>query len=247
MDKRKLNWVTMAFVVLTVLVVGVMLSHTLRRSNHIVLPDVLPPGSEQQGQQPEGSALSVVEITPDTVQAAVATLARPEHYRRTVTVDQLWQGGSGSVTTDVAVLDGWTRMDRVLPDGQSRHTITDGEITFLWYNGGKDLLELPAGEFSADLEQSIPTYEDVLSLPVEDIVTSDFRDLSGVPCIYVETAEDQEGYALRYWVSVDSGLLVSAEKLLDGETIYRMGALELDSSEPPIETFRLPNDRWLVS
>lgn len=247
MDKRKLNWVTMAFVVLTVLVVGVMLSHTLRRSTHIVLPDVQPPGGEQQEDPTAGSALSVVEITPETVQSAVATLDRPEHYRRTVTVEQLWQGGSGSYSTDVTVLGGWTRMDRLLPDGHTRHTITDGKTTYLWYNDATDLLELPAGDVSADEEQSIPTYEEVLELDVEDIVDSDFRDLLGVPCIYVETAENQAGYTLRYWVSVDSGLLVSAEKLFKGELVYRMNGLELDSSEPSIEIFRLPNDCWLVS
>ncbi|MEI3363031.1 MAG: hypothetical protein V8R75_11015 [Oscillospiraceae bacterium] len=38
--------------------------------------------------------MAVVEVSPSTVQAAVKTLARPEAYRRTVTVEQLWSGGT---------------------------------------------------------------------------------------------------------------------------------------------------------
>ena len=49
--------------------------------------------------------------------------------------------------------------------------------------------------------------------------------VSDVRCIYVETAEDEWGYAQRYWVSVDTGLLVVAERLQKGETVYRMAAL----------------------
>ena len=247
MDKRKLNWITLAFVVLTVLVVGLMLNHTLRRSNHIILPDVTPPAGETSGQRPESSSLDVVEITPETVQAAIATLERPEAYRRSVIVEQFWEGASGSFTTDMAVLEGWTRTDRVFPDGQVRRTLTDGETTYIWYNDSPEVLKLPAGAFTADQELSIPTYERVLELPMETIAAADFRDLSGLRCIYVETVEDAYGLSLRYWVSVDSGLLVAAEKLEDGETVYLMSAIELDSSQPPADLLLLPDGTDLAA
>ena len=63
----------------------------------------------------------------DSVQTAVATLARPQAYRRTVTVEQLWKGGSGSYEVAVAVRGEWTRTDRTMPDGRVRHTITGPE------------------------------------------------------------------------------------------------------------------------
>ncbi len=74
----------------------------------------------------------------------------------------------------------------------------------------------PAGDISPDAEQAIPTYEDVLALPPEHIAQADYRMVSDVRCIYVETAEDDWGYTQRYWVSVDTGLLVVAERLQDG-------------------------------
>lgn len=246
MDKRKLNWITMAFVILTVLVVSLMLSHTLRRSSHITLPEVLPPTDDTIGETAGDNALAVVEILPETVQTAIETLDRPDSYSRAVMVEQVWSGGSGTYQTDVSVRDGWTRTDRIMPDGQVRHAITDGAQTYIWYNDETEYVEMPAGIVSADNEQSIPTYEDVLELPVEIISDADYREISGLRCIYVETAAEESGYALRYWVSVDSGLLVAAEKLLDGETIYRMGSLELDEMEPAEVQFTLPNGTSLL-
>ena len=83
-------------------------------------------------------------------------------------------------------------------------------------------------------------------LPVETIATADYRVISGVNCIYVETAADEDGYVLRYWVSVDTGLLTAAEKLLDGESVYRMAGLTVDQTLPPVSDFTLPDGRVLV-
>lgn len=246
MDKRKLNWITMAFVVLTVLLVVLMLSYTLRRTTHITLPEVLPVTGENSGDTAGDNALSVVEISPETVQTAIQTLERPESYTRSVQVEQVWSGGSGTYQTAVAVREGLTRTDRIMADGQTRHTITDEVRTYIWYNDEVSYIEVPAGSISADNEQSIPTYEDILELPTETITAADYREISGIRCIYVETAPGKSGYALRYWVSVDSGLLVAAEKLLDGETVYRMGALEVDGMEPPEVMFTLPNGTALL-
>ena len=74
----------------------------------------------------------------------------------------------------------------------------------------------PAGDITPDDEQAIPTYETILDLPVEDIAAADYRSVSDVNCIYVETVQDPEGYTQRYWVSVETGLLVASERLLEG-------------------------------
>lgn len=75
-------------------------------------------------------------------------------------------------------------------------------------------------------EQAIPTYEEILALPPETITQADYRTVSDVRCIYVETAEDEWGYTQRYWVSVDTGLLVVAERLYDGEPVYLHGGVD---------------------
>ena len=168
--KRTQKLVTWGIVILVVLVVLLMLVSNLRRSSRVVLPDTNT-SAEGGGDLPsEGGALTVVEVTPETVQAAIETLHRPEAYSRTVTVEYLWTGGSGTIELSTAVSAPWTRVDRTLPDGQVRHSITDGETTFIWYNGESEVYTGPAGAISADAEETIPTYEDVLALSPERIV-----------------------------------------------------------------------------
>lgn len=246
MDKRKLNVITWALVILTVVIVALMLMSNLRRSSRVTLPDTETAMEDSTHLPTEGDALTVVEVTPETVQSAVATLARPARYSRTVTVEYLWTGGSRTAEAAVAVRDGWTRTDRTLPDGQVRHALTDGSVTYVWYNDETALYSGPAGEITADTEQSIPTYEDVLALSVEDIAQADYREVSDVRCIYVETAADLWGYVQRYWISVDTGLLVVAERLQDGETVYRMASLTVDGAAPAEALFTLPDGTALL-
>ena len=83
-------------------------------------------------------------------------------------------------------------------------------------------------------------------LEPEDIAAADYRSVSGVNCIYVETVQDSEGYSQRYWVSVETGLLVASERLLEGETIYRMASLTADLSTPSADRFILPDGTVLL-
>lgn len=247
MERGKLKWITWGFAVATVLIVALMLAHTLRRTTHITLPPPMADSSDvQSGAEANRNALSVVEIRPETVQTAIETLYRPDTYRRTITLEQFWEGGSGQWTVTAWVKDGWQRTDRLMPDHRLRHTVTDGEMTYIWYNSEQKVFSAPAGDITADHDQSIPTYEEILSLEAEEIVTADYRQVDGVECIYVETAENERGYALRYWVSVDSGLLVSSEKLHYGALVYRMMALTLDAAEPMDADFTLPDGTVLT-
>ena len=244
--KRTQKLVTWGIVILVVLVVLLMLVSNLRRSSRVILPDTSTDAENSAEQPTEGGTLTVVEVTPETVQAAIATLHRPEAYSRTVTVEYLWTGGSSTIELSTAVSAPWTRVDRTLPDGQVRHTVTNGETTYIWYNSESDVFSGPAGDISPDAEQAIPTYEEVLALPPEQIAQADYRMVSDVRCIYVETAEDDWGYTQRYWVSVDTGLLVVAERLQDGETVYRMASLAVDETAPDAQNFVLPDGTDLL-
>lgn len=247
MEKRKMNRVAIGFIILVVMVLVLMFSNSLRRSSRITLP---AENSTSEQTDPDASAgedaLTVIAVTPETVQTAIATLARPEQYSRAIRVEQVWSSGSGSFETTVTVSGRWTRTDRTLSDGQVRHTITDGETTYIWYNSESTVYSGPAGEITPDDEQAIPTYETILELPVEDIAAADYRSVSDVNCIYVETVEDPDGYTQRYWVGVETGLLVASERLLEGETIYRMASLTVDLSVPSADRFILPDGTVLL-
>ncbi|MGM9618385.1 MAG: hypothetical protein ACI3W8_00900 [Oscillospiraceae bacterium] len=232
-----------AIAVLILLIVVLLGTNSIRRSSHIHLPEEEPEGPGVS--QADGSAVNQVSVTPRTVQRAIETLQRPERYARSVTVEQLWSGGSGVYESSVSVRDGWTRVDTQLPGGTLRHSITDGETTYIWYGTEKNFFTGAAGEISADAEQAIPTYEDVLACNVEQILQADYRSYGDTACIYVETALS-ERVTLCYWVSVESGLLTAAEKY-EGETlVYRMTAAE-SAGEPAAELFVLPDGTALLS
>ena len=245
MDKRRMNRITIGFIVVMALVIAVMFGNNLRRPARVVLPET-GDTADQSDVTGDGDGLGLVAVEPDTVQTAIATLSRPDHYRRNVTIEQFWDGDSGTYEVSVLVYGAWTRTDRTLSDGQVRHTITDGETTYIWYGAESAVFSAPAGEITADDEQSIPTYETILDLPMETIAAADYRSTSGINCIYVETAEDDLGYVQRYWVSVDTGLLVASERLQDGETIYRMASLTADLSTPSTDRFILPDGTVLL-
>ena len=248
MNEKKRNGITWTFIVLTILIVAIMMAGSFRRPERIQLPAADSTSGSASGETDvNDDALTVVEVTPETVQVAIGSLSRPESYSRRVTVEQIWSGGSSTMETEVSVQNGWTRTDRTLPGGQVRHTVTDGATTYIWYNSEETVFETPAGIISADTEQMIPTYEDILALSVDTILAADYRTISDVNCIYVETVQDPYGYAMRYWVSVDTGLLVAAEKLLEDEAVYRMAALKLEDTVPTDEAFVLPDGRALIT
>lgn len=248
MDKRKLNWITWAVLAVAIAAAALMLGGTLSRTAHITLPPSDPPRDTSAGDGGAKSGVTVVEITPETVQAAIASLSRPENYGRNITVEYLWPSGGGTLEIYTIVRGPWTRVDRGLPDGTTRISITNGEETYIWYGYGSsaEVVSLPAGEFSADAEQSIPTYEDILDLPVERIALADYRPLDTLTCIYVETAADPAGYATRYWVSVENGLLVQAERTLGEDAVYRMTSLYVDETEYDASRFTLPDGTVLL-
>ena len=247
MDKRRFNPAAVGFIVLIVLVVGGLMSGSLRRTVHVELPDPSKDsagavGSTQYGEE----GVSRVEIAPETVQAAVATLQRPETYTQVLAIERSGGGDKAVSQVMVSVNGQQIRVDTVGADGQVRHAVTDSRMTAVWYDNERSYFLGTAGDITGDQEQSIPTYENLLELDASCIAAADFREFSGENCIYAETVPDEFGVVERYWVSVSTGLLTGAERLADGETFYRMAAQQSSTDQIPAETvFRLPDGTYL--
>ena len=248
MEKRKLNRITAGFIVLVVMVLILMFSNSLRRSSHITLPEEgsSPGQTEDDTNASGGDALTVIAVTPETVQSVIRdTLSRPDRYTRAVTIEDFWgEGESGTTHADVWVDGGWTQTEAALPGGTVRYSIVGDGQFWLWYGGDRTALSGPADGHSADLEgQRIPTYEDVLELEQDAIAAAGYEEKGGLACIYVETGEDALGYVEKYWVSVDSGLLVCAEQWKGEELTYRMTsyAVSTDRTLFGLTEFALPD------
>lgn len=241
MGKGKFNAVAAGFVaVIVVLVVAVMVSN-LRRTTYITLPELTDSSPAASSDRETEDAVIRIEVTPETVQAAIATLARPTEYRRQMTVERFWSGGSGSTAVSVLEGGGWIRIDVTEVGGRVRHTISNGETVYIWYDAERDYYTGPAGDITADQEQGILTYEDILALETETIALADYRSWNDQECIYLETEEDEDGRLCRYWVSLSSGLLVGAETLLEGEAVSRVTAQPIMDTRPTPEDLTLPD------
>ncbi len=201
---------------------------------------------EQDGEDSSSDAVIQVGVTPETVQSVILTLSRYRSYSRTLQIEYLEEGMvKGSLSAVVAVDSGWTRVDVTSKSGVE-HTIVGNGMRYRWYNNEKEYASAPAREGSGDLAQMLPTYEDVLDLDTKNITAAGYESRGGVACIYVEVEESALGYLERYWISVESGLLVSAETIKMDEVVYRMTSYQVES--PLVdgeESFLLPDGTLL--
>ena len=233
--------VGIATVILLALVAAFFVRLVTHRPPEVTLPQPDPAGSVGVvSPSGEGETVRRVEVTPETVQRVIERLARPENYARTVLIERFWSGGSGQTAAQVRTADGWTRVDLTDAGGVVRHSVTGGGQSWIWY--GTDLETYTgAAALTGDEEQGIPTYEDLLQLDPASIAAADYRTYDGAQCICVETGPDAFGCSERWWIAVDSGLLIAAEREADGTVFYRMSAPTLEKDTVTAEAFTLPD------
>ena len=217
MEPKKRLLVTLAVVALIAGAMLVSFGRNLVALNtpHVVLADTSGSGSDtSDGSLSPSNVYQRVEVTPRTVQSAIATLDRSD----------------------------WCHVRQALPSGAVRHDLTGGGKLYYWYDGSQQYQTAPADGLSADLAQHIPTYETVLQLRQSAIVAADYRQLEGLSCIYVEVRLDDPQRTERYWIGLDSGLLVQAEAEETGTLTYRLSALSpITTAYNAAAAFSLPD------
>lgn len=204
----------------------------------IILPDVQPPVSDSTDTDSDSAPLSA-EVSPETVQAVIATLSRPDSYSRTLTILSAWDGGSTQYRISAWVkgdrqrlsveCDSWSYTKNIL--------ITDEEIS-IWYGSDSSHRYTAARSFPGGAEQlgdevsMIPTYEDILALDADRITRAEYTERNGWK-IMVSSQDEVTGYIWDYYVSIDTGLLEAAEARDGDRTVYLMeaGAAELNAPD----------------
>lgn len=246
-DKKRTIY---AVLVAVVVILGLLYSFGMNffsQPPQIVLPD--PEQSDVQETEPGSigdAAGTTVRVEPGTVQSVIARMSRYESYSRTVSVTYSWSNGeTETVTSQVWEDGGWVRTDTQFPSGMVESSITDGAGIWVWYpDEGRD--ETPfysaCHGANADLLQHLPTYEDVLELHPENITDAGYVEHEGHSCIYVEAEQKELGYLYRYWISINSGLLMTAETEKAGRIVYRMTSNEVISPLGSVNNlFTLPD------
>lgn len=237
---------TLLYIIVTALIIVTVLVFVGTRCFsggrvHIVLPGEESASDSSSGDGGQNDSVVRVEVSAENVQDVIATLSRPEAYSCFMTIETFYSGGSGTTSVSARVDGGYTRADMKLTGGQTRHIIYGGDKVYIWYNSERSYYSGSAGSITADEEERIPTYEDVLEVDPGDIAGADYRTLGDFDCIYVEAKSAGGEYADFYWVDVNTGLLVSAEKQKNGETVYRMSASDIAAAPPDAAAFTLPD------
>ena len=213
-------------------------------TSKIILPDVSQTINSDpvQSDSTHADLYQTVAVTTKTVQNVIATLHRLDSYYREITIERYWSEGSSLSTIQVWNDNGWTHCRQVLPSGVVRHDLTSPDTLYYWYEGSQMFKQLPADERSADLAQHLPTYETVLNLDPKDITAAGYELLENFPCIYVEAHPEGSKSTTRYWISVDSGLLICAQSEQNNTMIYRMTAFDpIQAPCPANVSFQLPD------
>lgn len=210
----------------------------------VALPDVsVSQDGDGDGSEDSQSGMEqTVSVTPQTVQSVITTLERTDSYYRELSIEQFWVGGGSSYTVQSWVDNGWCHSYQRLPNGAGRHDLIGEDTVYYWYDGSSRYESAPADDLSADLAQRLPSYETVLDLDPAIITDAGYELKQELPCIYVQTLQDDSASTQRFWVSVDSGLLVCAELRRGEEVIYRMTASSaMQSPCPAGASFALPD------
>lgn len=251
MEDRKRT--VLAAIIIAVVFLAVLYSFSLNLfavPPELVIADTDATASiDPGGEDPDERGGVAVEVSTQTVQSLVASLARYESYSRTMTIEYYSERGSaGLVAAQTWVDHGWTRSSVTLGSGRVEHSIVGEGQLWLWYDQDDQVYTGPATGTAADLAQRLPTYEDVLALNQASITSAGYVERDGLPCVYVEAVHSGLGYVERYWVSETSGLLMAAETEKDGELVYSMASHEVISPlDQAAGVFSLPDGTELHS
>ncbi len=210
----------------------------------VILPETTAlPNASGGGENGGGPVLA--EVTPETVQAVVRTLARPESYSRRMLVNSYWEGGSRNWQIQVWQKNGVERV-RISSSGEGEEDknilLADGELC-IWYGDGPDIFRAPAEpELLGDTLQMLPRYEDLLSLDKAQIEDAGYVNLYGTWRIMAAVREQPTGCLMVYYISIETGLLEAAERRDGDRLVYRMTSEQADLSAPEDEVFLLPGE-----
>ena len=250
-DKNRTIFVVLiAFVIVVAVFSSFGLGFFAPTTPEVYLPKVTgqPENEPGPGSTADPERYTRVEVTPDTVQDVIRTMVplQPESYHRTVEVrTSLGNGAMGITTNQVWVDFGWTMVEALWPSGVTEYTLVGEDRVYRWFSGDQSYKTWEGGARDADMAQRIPTYEDVLDLDKASITDTGYENKGGLPCVYVEVAENELGNRERYWISVETGLLVAAETQKGEETLLLMNSDAVERPVQPGMRFSLPDGKVL--
>jgi hypothetical protein len=229
-------------IALAIIIIVVVVIRLLSPSNHNLTISVPSPVTSSSGSN-LSDGKKRLEVTPDTVQTALKTLARAESFSGTYTFKSYWTGGESDSTLKM-----WRKSENIRMNISKNNTVKNilvrGDELYIWYDGASGVLssKLSDSSLSSDVDKfsKLLTYEDIYNIPIEDITDAGYREENSQPCIFVEYKSSDGIYVNQIYVSTDSGLLVSSNISKADTPVYSMTS-DISITTPPDDVFTVPS------
>lgn len=178
-----------------------------------------------------------VVVDKHSVQRVVASLQRPEEYTYTSQTTLYYGGQSSAISVRGAVRGGLIKAVQSVSGNLYKHTILTPTDAYIWSSDTLSYYSGSRGEFTADELALMPTYEDLLAVPEEEISAGGFETVGETSCIFAERRRPDDVTVDRYYISVESGLLILYQTYENDELVCEVLAT------PVIEAV---DDSWFM-
>ena len=224
-----------------VLIAVIALVIVLQWRSSVETPSIeIPVPSEDVAQNNEETSGDPNLVTPQNVQALIELIERPDSFSRGYTITRYYGEAEAQENVTVYQKDGQYRFTHTKGNRVRNTLLLDG-VVYYWYEGQYGIAEtkLESGDVLAlDRYGGLIIYEELLQLDPEQITLAAYELVYGENCIVVEY-EDGENMLFRLSISIDKGLLISAEISENGVPIYSM-VPDFTEINPPSDDFFAP-------
>ncbi len=179
----------------------------------------------------------IVALNPDNVLDALRTLTPEDYYHETLGVSIIWDEGSSSRRVERYCAQGVQRISVTGQNG-TRCYLSDGQTLYVWYDGDETAVSRPLdGAVSLMDLAGLPDYlEELQHAQIQEVSFLSEDDIQEER-IYVR-AITSDGAERRYWVDLDTALLLRADVLEDERLTYQILQLEHEQVAPTDDLFR---------
>ena len=203
--------------------------------NRIQLPATqTQPDPEEPGK---GEGVDFATVGVDNVRDVLAQTPQTASYYQTLTLATIWSEGKSERQIEIFHSEGLTSL-RIHSEKTVQYYLTDGQTLYLWYEGDETAFRTQLSEELADsLILGIPNYRVILErahilqaeyVPVDDIAGAR---------IFV-TCGGNAGFTHRYWVDLNSGLLLRMDIMQDEQLTAQLTQQSLTLASPGDELFQ---------
>lgn len=243
MKKRRMMVMYAALFILTAaLLFGLFLSDVRDNGVGITLPEKESTVIDPTPGIGKKNSDRIAEVTVDknNAQRVIASMFRPKEYGCIARAVYYYSGGSKTMESRWWVKPGICRLK--LYDAneklKSQSILTEHNV-YIWGPEGATYYQGRPGEFTPDEIGRIPSYEDIATLPPEEILSAELTEREETSCIYVRS-----GTAEKYtdwYVSLENGLLLYAEAVEENGPVYTVSLTALEVGAADNALFLLPN------